>query len=97
MRGQMSWLPTLGSDGDKILHLRSHPNQPWQPYTAFPEYAVPDYKIPQGSKGWATYQKLLVANWTLIPNDCVERIGKASSAVQEFPLSNQDSAERIAS
>jgi hypothetical protein len=33
-------------------------------YTAFPQYAVPDYKVANGSKGWATYQSLLKAGWT---------------------------------
>ncbi len=62
---QMCWLPVMGTSGEKILHLRTAPNQPWRPYTAFPEYAVPDYEIPGGSKGWATYQKLMSAGWNL--------------------------------
>lgn len=68
MAGQMCWLPTLGMDGEKILHLRLSPNQPWQPYTAFSSYFVPDYNVPKGSKGWATYQKLLKCGWTLVPS-----------------------------
>jgi hypothetical protein len=88
MIGQMSWLPALNFDGDKILHLRTNPSQPWRPYTACPEYAVPDYRVPLGSKGWATYQKLLRAKWTLIPSD---------QAAQNFSLSNQDLDERLAS
>lgn len=88
MPGQMCWLPMFSSDGDKILHLRINPNQPWKPYTACPEYAVRDYRIPKGSKGWATYQKLMKANWTLIPSD---------RAMQERSLSNQDLAECRAS
>jgi hypothetical protein len=88
MPGQMCWLPMFGSDGDKILHLRINQNQPWKPYTACPEYAVRDYRIPKGSKGWATYQKLMKANWTLIPSD---------RAMQERSLSNQDLAECRAS
>nr|WP_199295406.1 MULTISPECIES: hypothetical protein [unclassified Trichocoleus] len=63
---QMCWLPVMGTTGEKILHLRTAPNQPWRPYTAFPEYAVPDYEIPGGSKGWATYQKLMSARWNLV-------------------------------
>lgn len=66
MTGYMCWLPKLGSNGDKILHLRLKPHEPWKPYTAFPHYSVPDYRIPGGSKGWATYQKLLKAGWTLV-------------------------------
>jgi hypothetical protein len=88
MLGQMCWLPTFGSEEDKILHLRTNHGQPWRPYTAFPEYAVPDYRIPNGSKGWATYQKLMQTRWTLIPSD---------RAMQEGSLSNQDLDERMAS
>ncbi|MBD2004467.1 MULTISPECIES: hypothetical protein [Cyanophyceae] len=66
MMKQMCWLPVMGTSGEKILHLRTAPNQPWRPYTAFPEYAVPDYEIPGGSKGWATYQKLMSAGWNLV-------------------------------
>lgn len=69
MKGQMCWLSALGRDGEKILHLRMNPNQPWQPYTAFPQYSVPDYRFPPGgSKGWATYQKLFKAGWNLLPS-----------------------------
>ncbi|MEA5583267.1 hypothetical protein VB620_18215 [Nodularia harveyana UHCC-0300] len=66
MQRQMCWLSKSGGDGEKILHLQASPNQPWRPYTAFPQFAVPDYQIPGGSKGWATYQKLLKAGWTLV-------------------------------
>ena len=65
---QMCWLPMIGIDGPKVLHLRTAPNQPWRPYTAFPNYAVPDYAIPGGSKGWATYQRLRVQGWNLAPS-----------------------------
>jgi hypothetical protein len=65
MLKQMCWLPMMGISGDKVLHLRTAPNQPWRPYTAFPEYAVSDYRIPGGSKGWATYQKLRSEGWNL--------------------------------
>lgn len=68
MSGQMCWLSSFGSKGEKILHLRLNPSQPWKPYTCCPEYAVPDYKIPKGSKGWATYQKLLKAGWDIVPS-----------------------------
>lgn len=88
MSGQMCWLPSLGSDGDKILHLRTNPSQPWRPYTACPQYAVPDYRILGGSKGWATYQKLMRSNWTLIPS---------AKAIQELALSQQELANKIAS
>lgn len=66
MLKQMCWLSVDGPNTDKILHLRTHPSQPWQPYTAFREHAAPDYKVPNGSKGWATYQKLLRLGWSLV-------------------------------
>ncbi len=62
---QMCWLPIAGTTGEKVLHLRTAPNQPWRPYTAFPEYSISDYAIPGGSKGWATYQKLRSEGWSL--------------------------------
>ncbi len=68
MHKQMCWLSLMGNSGEKVLHLRTAPNQPWRPYTAFPEYAVADYRIPGGSKGWATYQKLRLAGWNLEPS-----------------------------
>ncbi len=67
MSGQMCWLSPSGIDGTKILHIRLQPGQPWKPYTAFPGLSVADYPIPGGSKGWATYQKLFKAGWTLVP------------------------------
>lgn len=68
MSKQMCWLPAFGTNGQMILHLRTAPNQPWRPYTAFPQYSVPDYEIPGGSRGWATSQKLRAAGWTLEPS-----------------------------
>lgn len=67
MSGQMCWLSLTGGDGEKVLHLRTQPSQPWKPYTACPGLAVSDYNIPGGSKGWATYQKLMRAGWALVP------------------------------
>jgi hypothetical protein len=67
MLKQMCWLPTKTTQETKILHLRINRLRGWQPYTSFPEYAVPDYPIPGGSKGYATYQKLRGQNWELIP------------------------------
>jgi hypothetical protein len=66
MLKQMCWLPVNGPNSEKVLHLRTQPHQPWQPYTLCPQYAAPDYEIAGGSKGWATYQKLLRAGWTLV-------------------------------
>lgn len=68
MSGQMCCLPINQLNGEKILHLRTNPSQDWQPFKNYPQYAVPDYNIPGGSKGWATYQKLLRAGWKLIPS-----------------------------
>jgi hypothetical protein len=68
MPGQMCWLPVLGSGEEKVLHLRNYPNEPWKPYTACSSYFVSDYTIPQGSKGWATYQRLIKNGWIIVPN-----------------------------
>ena len=59
---KMCWMMPADSTSNsanahKILHLQINPGDPWRPYTATP-YAVLDYPIPGGSKGWATYQKL---------------------------------------
>lgn len=72
MLREMCWLSTLGTSGEKILHLRTAANEPWRPYKAFPQFAVPDYQVPGGSKGWATYQKLRSAGWNLVPSDRVQ-------------------------
>jgi hypothetical protein len=67
MSGQLCWLPKFGGNGTLTLHLRLTPSQPWKPYTAYPGLCIPDYPIAQGSKGWATSQKLLQSNWTVVP------------------------------
>lgn len=72
MSGQMCWLSSQGGFGEKVLHIRTQLNRPWQPYTACPHFAVPDYNVPGGSKGWATYQKLLRAGWTIVPSAAAE-------------------------
>lgn len=74
MTGQMCWLPTLGTNGETILHLRFSPHQPWQPYTAFSNHSVPDYKVPGGSRGWATYQKLMRSGWTLVNSSQAKQV-----------------------
>ncbi|MEB3178999.1 MAG: hypothetical protein VKL59_08235 [Nostocaceae cyanobacterium] len=74
MHRQMCWLSASGTDGEKILHLRTASHEPWRPYTAFSQLTVPDYRIPGGSKGWATYQKLLKAGWTLVPSDQANKV-----------------------
>lgn len=67
MPGQMCWLSSFSSDGDLVLHLRTDSSKPWQVYTLCREFAVPDYDIPRGSRGWATFQKLLKQGWEVIP------------------------------
>ena len=82
---RMCWLSNSGQSGEKILHLQTAPNEPWRPYTAFRQITVPDYKIPGGSKGWATYQKLLKAGWTLV----------ASARANEFsPSTTSDASQK---
>jgi hypothetical protein len=76
---QMCWLPLTDTSDEKILHLRTAANQPWQPYTGMPQYAVPDYREPGGSKGWATYQHLLKQGWKLVP----------TATEQQFHLARQ--------
>uniref|UniRef100_A0A832H1J9 Uncharacterized protein n=1 Tax=Oscillatoriales cyanobacterium SpSt-402 TaxID=2282168 RepID=A0A832H1J9_9CYAN len=68
MLKEMCWLSPLGTNSGKVLHLRTAPNEPWRPYTAFPQFSVPDHRVSGGSKGWATFQKLLKAGWTLLPS-----------------------------
>jgi len=67
MPGQLCWLSSSGRNGEKILHLRVNPHDSWIPYTRS-QYAVPDYKEPDGSKGWATFQTLMKSGWTLVPS-----------------------------
>ncbi len=82
MHRKMCWLSASGQDGEKVLHLQTAPHQPWRPYTAFPQYSVPDYKIPGGSKGWATYQKLLKAGWTLVPTAVANEFSTSVTPVE---------------
>ncbi len=63
---RMCWLSKSGESEEKILHLQTAANEPWRPYTAFSQFAEPDYRIPGGSKGYATYQKLLKLGWTIV-------------------------------
>ena len=69
MLKQMAWLSAGEADGAKILHLRIAPHQSWQPYTTFPEYAVPDYPGENGSRGFATFQKLIREGWEVMRNN----------------------------
>lgn len=73
MHGEMCWLYTATSREKKVLHLRLAPGSPWMHYATCDGLAVPDYVVPGGSRGWATYQKLLRAGWTLLADDAEER------------------------
>ena len=74
MLRQMAWLSPTDQDDAKILHLRTSASQSWQPYTAFPTYAVPDYPIENVSKGFATYQKLIKEGWVLLSSTRGEQL-----------------------
>jgi hypothetical protein len=87
MYRQMCWISKISGDGEKILYLQTAPSQPWRPYTHFPQFSVPDYQIPGGSKGWATYQKLLKAGWTLVPSARANEFG--SSVYAESMVNGQ--------
>ncbi|MBA3924135.1 MAG: hypothetical protein H0X31_21520 [Nostocaceae cyanobacterium] len=88
MYRQMCWLLKSDSKTEMALHLQTAPSEPWRPYTAFPQYAVPDYKMVNGSKGWATYQKLLKAGWTLVPT---ARAKEFSSAIENSKVRRSES------
>lgn len=70
--GKMAWLSSTVGDGNKILFLQPTPNSSFRPYHCFPHFKVPDYGVPGGSKGWATYQKLTKAGWELVASDSVK-------------------------
>ncbi|MBE9192240.1 hypothetical protein IQ230_18140 [Gloeocapsopsis crepidinum LEGE 06123] len=82
MPRQLCWLSKSGTDGEKVLYLRTAPNEPWKPYTHFPQYAIPDYQIPGGSKGWATYQKLIKQGWILVPSARATEFGKVATEAE---------------
>lgn len=82
MPRQLCWLSKSGTDGEKVLYLQASPHEPWKPYTHFPQYAVPDYKIPGGSKGWATYQKLIKQGWILVPSARATEFGKIAAEAE---------------
>lgn len=63
--GEMCWKSKSEND-TKVLHLRASSLEPWLPYTSHPKLMVPDYKVNGGSRGYATMQKLLKANWNLV-------------------------------
>lgn len=81
MTRNMCWLSIPGTNGDKLLHLQTTPRSPWRPYTDFPQYVIPDYRILGGSKGWATYQKLMQQGWQLIPSARAAAFGTIDAGV----------------
>ncbi len=77
---QMAWLRNGGcrctskSPNFRMLHLRVDGGG-WRPYTAFPQYAVADYKMEGISKGWATYQRLRESgDWELVETAMAESL-----------------------
>lgn len=64
---KMAWLHKNG-----VSQLYLNIGQGWLPYTSFPSLAKPDYQIPGGSKGYATYQILLKAGWQLMSTQSVQ-------------------------
>jgi hypothetical protein len=61
--GQMTWKPQGVADST-VLHLRQNAGESWQPYTAFPQYVLPD--PPEFSTGYATFLALLKKQWQLV-------------------------------
>jgi hypothetical protein len=61
--GQMTWRPN-GSISCGTLHLRLRSYEPWQPYTAFPQYVLPD--PPGFSQGYSTFRSLLEQKWQVL-------------------------------
>ncbi len=64
---QMAWL-SQDSGEEKILHLRIEKGTPWRPYTMFPQFTIPDH-MAIGSRGFATFQKLLLEGWEIIASN----------------------------
>ena len=65
-QNEMCWLPSPIAGEGLILYLKPA-GRMWRPYNTYREFAVPDYPIPGGSKGWATYQKLTRSHGVLLP------------------------------
>lgn len=70
MTGQMCWLSAL-PNSEKVLHLREDESKPWRPHKTF-SFAVPDYLVPGGSKGYATMQVLMKRGWKLVGTKAAE-------------------------
>jgi len=61
----MCWKASASTYGELVLHLYVDGN--WKPYTQCPNYAIADYTVPKGSKGYATMQRLLKLGWKIVP------------------------------
>ena len=73
---QIAWLKEGGCCSESefmLLHLRIDGGV-WLPYTSFPQYAEEDYKMTDGSKGWATYQKLRSCGWELVETEIASQL-----------------------
>jgi hypothetical protein len=84
--GEMQWASGLGlsGNGEKILYLKPPGEANFKPYTACSLYKIPDHKIPGGSKGWATYQKLLKAGWKLLPSAGTDSDSDSVGAIESL-------------
>jgi hypothetical protein len=81
MDKQMCWLQDSNNRQIIVLHLRKYAYQAWKPYNTYSQYAVPDYRVPGGSKGWATYQHLRQAGWNLIATAQANNYSPAANAL----------------
>lgn len=62
----MQWRRT--EDYSLVLHIREGLGQPWKHYKDTP-YFVADYKIQNGSKGFATMQSCLKQGFQFVTTD----------------------------
>jgi hypothetical protein len=84
---KMCWMSPSGTDSEtKILHLKVG-DSPWRPYTSYPQFAVGDYSVPRGSKGYATFQKLLKAGWEIVPSP------QTSAAIDAYEATKEEYSE----
>lgn len=75
-KNEMRWqLDRTSSNPQLILHLKPIGAGVFVPYNRSP-HGLPDYKIPNGSKGWATFQALMKQGWVLA-NTPRDELGEA--------------------
>ena len=63
-KGEMKWADNYNKTA-LTLWVKPSGGATFQIYSSYAG-SVPDYKIPKGTKGWATYQHLLKAGWSLV-------------------------------